>query len=372
MIEGKINKQYRKLGEKPVLAHTIKPFEENPYIDEIIIAVKEEDITYCKECIVLAYGYKKVRHILSGGAERQDSIYKALNHVKAQCDMVVIHDGARPFIEQEQINELIPAIDLHGAAAIGVPLKDTVKVIESDEIQYTPDRNKLRAIQTPQGFKKELIISAYEKAYEEGFYGTDDTVLLERMGIRTKVIEGTYSNIKITTEEDMMIANAFIRGEKEQMRVGIGFDVHRLVEGRKLILGGIEIPHTTGLLGHSDADVLIHAIMDALLGACGLGDIGKHFPDTDEKYKGISSLILLNEVMGLIENEGFQIKNIDSVIMAQKPKLAPYLDSMRSKIAEVLKLDMSHISIKATTTEGLGFAGREEGIAVQAIAIVES
>jgi len=368
MDPGKINKQYRILGSKPILSHGIKVFEENPYIDEILVVVKEEDVSFCKDQVIDPYGFHKVTQIIRGGQERQDSVYEALKKVNEMSSIILIHDGARPFIEDEQINALIHCLEVEKAATVGVAVKDTVKMIKEDEIVSTLDRTKLKAIQTPQGFRKSIIIQAYDKAYKEGFYGTDDTVLVERLGVTVKVIDGTYRNIKITTEEDMIIANAFNKDKKEdvKMRVGTGFDAHALIKGRKLILGGIEIPHSTGLLGHSDADVLVHAIMDALLGACGLGDIGKHFPDTDEKYKGISSIRLLEKVRQLLAVQGYQINNIDTVVMAQEPKLSPYIEGMRKNIGRALEIDIKDVGIKATTTEGLGFVGREEGISAQA------
>ncbi len=366
MKKRKINKQYRMIGSKPMLSHTIKAFDDNPFVDEIIVIVKEEDIGYCNEIIVEPYGYRKVSHITDGGSERQDSIYKALKKVNRSSDIILIHDGARPFIEDRQINALIKYLDKEKAAAVGIPLKDTVKIIEGDNIVSTPDRKKMRAVQTPQGFDKSLIMQAYEKAEKEGFYGTDDTTLAERLGIPVRIIDGSYKNIKITTEEDMMIANAFI--ERKMMRSGIGYDVHSLVKEKKLIIGGVEIPYEKGLLGHSDADVLIHAIMDALLGAGALGDIGKLFPDTDGKYKDISSIILLEKVGRLIHAEGYQINNIDAVIIAQNPKMASYIEAMRENIAKALYVEKKGVSVKATTTEGLGFIGCGEGIAAQAIA----
>ncbi len=372
MGTGKVNKQYRILDSRPILSHTIKAFEDNPTIDEILVVVKEEDVGFCKEKIIDAYGHFKVKNVISGGKERQDSVYEALKKLNPNSGIILIHDGARPFVEDEQINALIQCLNVEKAATMGVAIKDTVKMVQGNEISSTLERSRLKAIQTPQGFEKSLILHAYDKAYEEGFYGTDDTILVERLGVRVKVIDGTFKNIKITTEEDMMIANAFINEKKEdkKMRVGTGYDVHALVEDRKLILGGIGIPHGMGLLGHSDADVLIHAIMDALLGACALGDIGKHFPDADEKYKGISSMVLLEKVKQLIVDQGYQINNIDTIVIAEKPKLAPYIEGMRENIARALEIDIKNVGIKATTTEGLGFVGREEGISAQAIASI--
>ena len=198
---------------------------------------------------------------------------------------------------------------------------------------------------------------AYQKAFAEGFYGTDDAVLAERAGYPVTLVEGEYGNIKITTREDMPMEN----------RTGTGFDVHAFAPGRKLILGGVEIPYERGLDGHSDADVLVHALMDALLGAAAMGDIGRHFPDTDQQYKGISSMVLLRQVGEKLAEAGYSIVNADVTVMAQAPKISPYIDEMRSNIAGTLNVDKSRINIKGTTTERLGFVGRKEGIAAEAV-----
>jgi 2-C-methyl-D-erythritol 4-phosphate cytidylyltransferase/2-C-methyl-D-erythritol 2,4-cyclodiphosphate synthase len=215
-------------------------------------------------------------------------------------------------------------------------------------------------VQTPQGFDVALIREAYAAAEGEGFLGTDDGGLAERAGHPVTIVEGSYRNIKITTQEDLPM----------ETRIGTGFDVHRLTEGRKLVLCGIEIPFEKGLLGHSDADVAVHALMDAMLGAAAMGDIGRHFPDTDDAYKGISSMILLQKVRELIEQEGFRLGNADITIMAQRPKLSPYIEKMRTNIAAVLGMDAGSINVKATTTEKLGFVGRQEGIAAEAVCTI--
>ena len=219
------------------------------------------------------------------------------------------------------------------------------------------DRSEYCSVQTPQGFRKADLMEAHDKALREGIQATDDAMLVELAGFPVEVVDGDYQNIKITTREDLPIEN----------RTGIGFDVHALTEGRRLILGGVDIPFERGLDGHSDADVLVHALMDALLGAAALGDIGCHFPDTDDAYKGISSMLLLQKVRDLLSENFFSIANVDMTIMAQRPRIGPHIEAMRENIAEVLGIGKSRINIKATTTERLGFVGREEGIAAEAI-----
>ncbi len=372
-----INKQYLYIGDMPVIARTIKAFNENPMVDEILVVLRESETEYFKQEILNKYHFAKVKKVVIGGAQRQDSVFNAVKQLDSNVDYVLIHDGARPLIKQENINTLIEAVDLYGAAAIGVPVKDTIKIAEDSWLCSTPDRKTLFSVQTPQGFRKDLIRRAFEKAEEENFYGTDEASLLERLNQKVYIVMGDYSNIKITTIEDLAVAEALLKMNPDRsqggstMRVGTGYDVHAFAENRKLILGGVEIPFEKGLMGHSDADVLLHAIMDALLGACALADIGKYFPDTDENYRGISSLILLEKVGDLIGSEGYEICNIDATVIAERPKIAPYIHQMIKHIAEVLKIQEDKVNIKGTTTEGLGFIGREEGIAAQAIVAVE-
>ena len=251
---------------------------------------------------------------------------------------------------------VIKAAAENGAAAACVAMKDSVRKTFGDK-SISVDRNDYFAVQTPQGFKKSYLIEAYDKALKEGYRGTDDASLVERAGYEVKVVDGDYQNIKITTREDLPV----------ESRVGTGFDVHRFETGRNLILGGVKIPYENGLAGHSDADVLLHALMDALLGAAALGDIGVHFPDTDDRYKGISSLILLSKVRELLNENFYSIGNVDITVIAQKPKISPYTEEMKSNISSVLKIEKNRINIKGTTTEKLGFTGRGEGIAAEAV-----
>ena len=287
----------------------------------------------------------------------------------------MVHDAARPLISQAVIENVIDAAEKFGGAIAAVPAKNTIKFVDAENfVKSTPPRSELVEVQTPQGFKKNILLRAYQKAKEENFIGTDDASLVERLGEKIKIVESDYKNIKITTPEDVKIAETFLSVEKKfpVTRTGFGYDVHKLVEGRKLILGGVEIPHSLGLLGHSDADVLIHAIIDAILGAAALGDIGKHFPDTDAQFKNIDSTKLLSQVVKLIQAEGWQIENIDSTVVAQKPKLSPHISSIRQRLSEVLQIDIEKINVKAKTEEGLGFTGSEQGISSYAVATLSS
>ena len=364
------NKVFLELNSIPVIARSCAALASCAEIDELVI-VAAPDEAHIADSILRAYPPGKPWRTVAGGSERQYSIANALEVMRPETEIVLIHDAARPLIQAQEIRQVIAAARQHQAAGVAVPVKDTIKEVNTQQFAVsTPPRQMLWAIQTPQAFDGALLRRAYAQAAAEGFLGTDDASLVERLGVQVKLVCGSYSNIKITTPEDMVIAKALLEKGVNTMRVGIGYDVHRLVEGRKLILGGVEVVHTVGLDGHSDADVLLHAIKDALLGAAAMGDIGRHFPDTDMQYKGASSLKLLARVRDLLTEKGFQTHNIDATIMAEKPKLAPYIPQMSATIATTLGISIDQVNIKATTTEGLGFVGRQEGIAAQAVVTI--
>lgn len=364
-MENLGNKQFIPIGGVPVLIRTVNAFAAAEQIDKIIV-VTHGDMISEVENLLKKWGCKKVFAVTEGGKTRQESVLKGLSLLSG--GFAAVHDGARPFISPDKIDEAVIFAKEHGSAVLGIPLKDTVKIVdENDNIVSTPDRSSLRLIQTPQIFAVSDLLLAYEKAESDGFCGTDDCSLIERIGKTVRYILGDYNNIKITTPEDIPLAEAICKGEARQMRVGFGYDVHALKEGRKLVLGGVEIPHERGLYGHSDADVLIHAIMDALLGAAALGDIGKLFPDSDDAYLGIDSRVLLRKVGKVLSQHGFTVSNIDATLAAQAPKIAPYIEEMRKNISEDLSIAAKAVSIKATTTEHLGFEGRKEGISAYAV-----
>lgn len=372
-----IPKQYMEIGGKPILTRAIEAFENNAFIDHIYVVVHPDYADYCQSQILDRFSFEKVKAVVEGGKERQDSVYRALEALEEEVDFVLVHDGARPFVEEHTINLLLETTSAHGAGVVCVPVKDTIKVAEAQVVVDTPDRKTLYSIQTPQGFSKDLLTAAYEKAFAENYYGTDDAVLVEKLGQKVYLVKGEYHNIKITTREDLVLGETMVSENKERnremldFRTGIGYDVHQLVPDHKLILGGVEIPFEKGLLGHSDADVLTHAIMDALLGAAALGDIGRHFPDKDPTYKGISSIRLLEHVRTLLADRGYRIGNIDAVVIAERPKVAPYIDQMIGHIAGALNIENHRINIKGTTSEQLGFCGRGEGIAAQASVLIK-
>ena len=361
------NKVLLELRGKPVITRSVEAF--TGLVDGIILVSREEDMPAMQTAMDAA-GLPV--HIVPGGNTRQASVWNGLCALPAECTHVLIHDGARCLVDQDTISQCKESVERCGTGVAAIPAIDTMKQVNSDEIVVsTPDRSQLRAVQTPQGFTVDLIRRAHLDAQSAGFLGTDDASLVERLGVPVRLTPGNRRNIKLTTPEDLHMAEAFLERSFPALRVGQGYDVHRLVEERPLILCGVEVPHTLGLLGHSDADVAVHALMDAMLGAMALGDIGKHFPDTDERYRGISSMKLLEHVVALLAEHNARVTNCDVTIVAQKPKLLPYIPQMRTNIASALSLPLDRVNVKATTTERLAFEGREEGISSQAICMVE-
>jgi len=361
---GNVPKLFLKSGNNLIIQTTVEACAACGFFDYIYVVTHPDYVVECRN--VLPQDVK----VLEGGKERQDSVAKGLSAMMAdypETDYVLIHDGARPYVTTRIIESTLEHTIRTGAAVAAVPVKDTIKLMGENGIS-TPDRRLMYAAQTPQGFETKLILKAYEVAASQEFTGTDDAQLVERLGCKVALAEGSYTNIKITTPEDLPIPIS--NDSQMKCRAGTGFDVHTLVKGRPLILAGIAIPYEKGLLGHSDADVLTHAIMDALLGAAGLGDIGRHFPDTDLAYKGISSMVLLERVVALLEEKGLELANLDATIIAERPKMAPFHEAMIQNLAKVIGCDTNRINLKATTTEKLGIPGREEGIAAEAICIL--
>lgn len=376
---GGMDKQFLSIGGIPVFLHSILKFSKLSEVKDIVVVTKAESIDRMK-MLCSEYTVSKPLRFVIGGATRQDSVLQGIQACDPSTAYVAVHDGARPLVREEDIRQVIADAKRHQAATLGVPAKDTLKLTNQQGfITSTPPRDRLSVIQTPQVFERSLYLQGVEHARLTGQNFTDDCQLVEAIGAPVFVTRGSYENLKITTPEDIRIANALFSGSSEEvkqkgsrcMRIGHGYDVHKLTEGRKLILGGVDIPHTVGLLGHSDADVLLHAIMDALLGAAALGDIGKHFPDTDNTYKGADSLLLLSHVAKLLQQQGYTVENIDSTIIAQKPKLAPYIQTMRQNIANACGIDISQVNVKATTEEKLGFTGECLGISAHAVALLE-
>lgn len=367
---GSRNKVLAPLGGKPILGYSLRAFQECPAISGIVLVISPQDE---QEIHRIAQDFPKVKSITYGGVTRQESVGAGLAQIPSEASLLAIHDGARPFITPLMITEVLKTAEEIGASVIGYPVTDTIKEVrEEGEVLRTLPRESLWAVQTPQCFQAEVLREAYRRARQENFIATDDVALVERIGKPVKIVRGPAWNIKITTQEDWEVAEALLRRWEGEMawRVGYGYDIHRLVEGRPLILGGVVLSEERGLEGYSDADALLHAVMDALLGACGLPDIGHLFPNTDPAYKGASSLSLLKEVYRQITEKGWVPVNLDVTVIAQWPKIAPHIPAMREKIAQALNLSPDQIGIKATTHEGLDALGRGEGIAVHAVASV--
>ena len=374
-------KQFFELEGVPILIHTLQVFQQVEAIGLIIVVVPRENCAWAEEQ-VQKYNLSKVFKVVAGGKHRQDSVLAGLEVLPSEVELVLVHDGVRPFIPVSVIENCLKEAEKEGAAMVAVPVKDTLKAVSNEKvIEQTIDRSGVWQAQTPQAARVSLLKKAFAEALKhKDFIATDEAALLERVNISVKVVEGSEKNIKITRPEDLILAKAILmesRGEKNslegnsQYRSGYGYDAHRLVDGRPLVLGGVTVSHDKGLQGHSDADVLTHALCDAILGAAGQGDIGRHFPDTDEKYKGISSLKILESVSDLVAEKGYVLHNADITVVAEKPKLATYFETMGKNLAAVCGVDPASINLKATTTEGMGFAGREEGMAAHAVVMLK-
>ena len=360
------------LGGETVVQRSIRAFAECPLVSEIVLVAGKNRAFLEQQAAACA----KPVQVVQGGATRAESAKNGV--LAAHGELVAVHDAARPFVSQAVITAALEAAAACGAAAPAVPVKDTVKravrgdgktVPEHCMVTDTPDRSTLYAVQTPQCFDRAAYLAALDELdAEKARLVTDDCSLFELTGRPVQLTQGDYANLKITTREDLPRAE---QKEGNDMRIGHGYDVHRLVEDRKLILGGVEVPFEKGLLGHSDADVLAHAVMDAVLGAAALGDIGKHFPDTDPAYAGADSLKLAQHVTRIMREHGWKIVNIDSTLLCQKPKLAPYIPAMRENLAAAFGMPVDAVSVKATTEEHLGFTGEGLGIAAHAVALIE-
>jgi 2-C-methyl-D-erythritol 2,4-cyclodiphosphate synthase/2-C-methyl-D-erythritol 4-phosphate cytidylyltransferase len=378
---GEVPKQYALLGGVQVLNRTVRTLLADNRIEKIYVAVAPDDTRAAK---VLAHEVAsgRVRVIASGGETRARTVRNALTAVTGggakSDDWVLVHDAARPGLDAVTLGRLIDTLKDHPVGGLlALPVADTIKREAKDSaengavmVESTVYRTGLWQAQTPQMFRVGLLAQALSEALQDEADPTDEAQAMERSGHAPLLVVGTRNNFKITVAEDLDAMEKLMGAVTPKIRVGEGFDVHALVPGRKLIIGGVEIAHPTGLLGHSDADVLLHAMTDALLGAAGLGDIGKHFPDTDKAFAGADSLKLLAEAYKRVQAEGWTLLNMDATIIAQAPKMAPHIGKMVERIAAALDVELDAINIKAKTTEKLGFTGRQEGIAAQAVAMV--
>lgn len=366
-----LDKVMTPVAGRPVLMHSLLAFQRCEAVDEVVIVTRErlEDRV---NSLAIAVGCSKVRYVVRGGETRAESSRHGLGALAKDTEIVLVHDAARPLVTPELIARVAEAAAAGGAAIPALPPVGTIKREVDGVAVETIDRATLREAQTPQGFRRTILSRAFAAALRDGFAGTDEASLVERTGVPVTLVEGERRNVKITVPEDLAVVEALLAGHAppQQTRVGLGYDVHRLVEGRRLVIGGVEIPHPKGLLGHSDADVLAHAVCDALLGAASLGDLGRHFPDEDPTWKDVSGAALLERTVEILRLSGYVPVNVDATVAAQAPRLAPHREAMTSNLARALHLPDARVSVKFTTTERLGFEGREEGIAATAVALV--
>jgi 2-C-methyl-D-erythritol 4-phosphate cytidylyltransferase / 2-C-methyl-D-erythritol 2,4-cyclodiphosphate synthase len=361
-----VPKQLLDVAGRSLLRRSIEAFASHPAISDVIVALPPA-------LAANPPAWLEGVRVVAGGERRQDSVANAVDAVDAVTDVVLIHDAARPFVSRDVITRAIEGAAAHGAAIAAVPVSDTVKRVihEADGavIVETLPRDEIFLAQTPQAFTREVIREAVA-ASRSGVAATDEAMLAERGGRRVHVVAGDPANVKITTAGDLEEARRKFDGTAPVGRVGVGYDLHRLVEGRPLIVGGVQLAADRGALGHSDADVVCHAITDALLGAARAGDIGQHFPDTDPRWKDASSLVLLKQVVALIEERGLAIENVDVVVVLERPKLGPHRAVIEQQLADALGVDVGRVSVKAKTNEGVDAVGRGEAIAAHAVCLL--
>jgi 2-C-methyl-D-erythritol 4-phosphate cytidylyltransferase/2-C-methyl-D-erythritol 2,4-cyclodiphosphate synthase len=357
-------KQYVELAGRPVLRHSLETFLKHPQIDAVRVVIHADDRAMYDAA---ASGLSPLEPV-TGGATRQESVRRGLESLRDRAPgIVLIHDAARPLVDSALIDRMLAALAASPGAIPALPVADTVKRASNGIVQQTLDRQTLWRAQTPQAFRYGDIMAAHNAA--AGRELTDDAAVAEAAGLAVALVPGQEENFKVTTEADLIRARQLLVPATD-IRVGNGFDVHRFGPGDKIMLCGIEVPHTQGLVGHSDADVGLHALTDAILGAIGAGDIGQHFPPGDPRWRGADSSRFLAHAAALVAERGGRLLSLDVTIICERPKIGPHRAAMIARIAEILGLDPSRVSVKATTTEGLGFTGRREGIAAQATATV--
>lgn len=371
---GERPKQFLPLAGRPLLSRTLGQLQMAAAVDEVVLVCPPGQEQAIEAEFVRPFGLDKVRRVVPGGQKRQDSVAAG---VAAAAEMgaawLLVHDAARPLASPELLVRVLAAAKACGAAIAAWPASDTIKRDDGrGRVQATLDRGRLWLVQTPQAFRLDLLQEALARAQAEGFYATDEAGLVERLGREVRLVTGERNNLKITTPQDLALAEALLAGGAAGQRMGQGLDAHRLAPGRPLILGGVEIPFELGLTGHSDADVLTHAVMDALLAAAGLGDIGLMFPDSDPAYAGADSMVLLGRVVARLAGAGWRPAQVSATLLAQAPRIGPHVQAMRRNLANALGLEPGAVNIAATTTEGLGFIGRGQGMAALAMAVIAS
>ncbi len=363
------------INGRPVLWHSLCVFDESGTVDRVVVVAHETRLVEVRESIVES-GFSKPFRVVAGGARRQDSVNNGLDELARWDDMapfIAVHDAARPFLNEKMLRNGLAAAEYIGAAIPVVPLKDTIKRVEHGIIVDTPDRSTMFAVQTPQIFRPDVLSAAHETVTDDV---TDDASMVEVAGGLVATFEGSYDNIKITTPSDIPIANAISGGPSEwqpqpgTVRYGIGFDGHALVDVGPLRLGGEDVDFHMRLKGHSDGDVLLHAVASAILGAAGLGDLGGMFPSSNPRYADTDSALFVREAATRAESQGWSIDHVDATVIAQRPRLAPHVPAFRSNLAEAIQNDIGSVNVKITSTDEVGAIGRGEGIAAQAIVTI--
>jgi 2-C-methyl-D-erythritol 4-phosphate cytidylyltransferase/2-C-methyl-D-erythritol 2,4-cyclodiphosphate synthase len=363
---GTTPKQYLNLAGQPLLRHSLAALTGHPAVDGVRAVIDPDDRAHYDAA---AAGLDLLPPV-SGGASRQDSVRLGLESLaEMQPDQVLIHDGARPFVAPDLIDRILAALGDAPGAIAALPLTDTVKRERDGAIAGTVERDGLWRAQTPQGFSYADILAAHRAAADATDL-TDDAAVAERAGLAVRLVEGDAANLKVTTPKDLERAARWLAGGGEEIRTGMGFDVHRFEPGDRVRLCGVDVPHDRALAGHSDADVGLHALVDAILGALAAGDIGSHFPPSDPQWRGADSALFAAHARDLVAARGGRIVNVDVTIICESPKIGPHRQAMMARLAELLGIDAERVSVKATTTERLGFTGRGEGIAAQASATI--
>ena len=368
-------KQFLDIGGRSILELSVAALAASDRIQEIVVALPRDHVDTGAKALRQAIGRPLV--VVAGGARRQDSVANAFAKASKDADIVLIHDAARPFVTRDVIDRAIDGAERHGAAIAAIGVRDTVKQAGdafadgSRLIRATIPRDSVFLAQTPQAFRRDILARALDEGKDVD--ATDEAMLVERLGVPVHVVEGDARNVKVTTPEDLEKARSEDDGfGRRLMRIGHGYDLHRLVSGRPLILAGVTIPFELGLDGHSDADIVCHAVTDAILGAAGAGDIGRLFPDTDPRWKGANSIQLLEGAVARVRDASYRVSNVDVTVIAQKPKLLPYLDQMRANLAAALGVDPSAVSVKGKTNEGVDSMGRGESMSCHAVALLWS
>lgn len=363
-LGGDVPKQYRRLAGQPLLTRSLQAFVRHPRITGVRAIIHPDDLALYNEAIVGL----DLMSVAFGGATRHESSRKGLESLTANPPtQVLIHDASRPLVDAATIDRVLAELESSNAVIAALPVRDTIKRDDGGtSVCETIDRSALWRAQTPQGFEFQSILAAHKQLPNETY--TDDAAVGETAGMTVKLVLGDEDNFKITTEKDFRHAERLLAGS--EVRVGNGFDIHRFGPGDHVTLCGVVIPHEQGLIGHSDADAGLHALTDAILGALGEGDIGVHFPPTDPQWKGEDSSIFLRHATTLLNERGGSIRHVDVTLICEHPKISPHRQKMQRRVAEIIGIDFKQVSVKATTTEGLGFVGHSEGIAAQAVATI--